>query len=258
MQLPLANRLAILNDRQTTSHALQQAATTITNHEQLCAWIRGPLRDFIPHENTIIGFGQIGFKRVHLDRTYSFDVPLHYRDIAGHNAAEILWVVIQNWFTKRELQYFDWGGIERHATSRRRQQYKRHQLRNGAFNAEVQPASGRVAFIKLFNLEEVSVISLLPRIRMATALLPGIFNRIELFADAPASSRSETMPNAFSTAELKVLRQLQKGKTNSQIAESLCRSEFTVKNHIARMLEKTGTKSRHQLAALAERVISRK
>jgi DNA-binding CsgD family transcriptional regulator len=52
-------------------------------------------------------------------------------------------------------------------------------------------------------------------------------------------------------AELEVLRWLRAGRTNKEIGKILCKSEFTVKTHVQRMLEKTGADNRLQLSELA-------
>lgn len=52
----------------------------------------------------------------------------------------------------------------------------------------------------------------------------------------------------FTARELEVLRLMTTGATNAAIAEKLVISESTVKNHIHRMLEKTGCESRTELA----------
>lgn len=55
----------------------------------------------------------------------------------------------------------------------------------------------------------------------------------------------------FSERELLVLRELTSGDTNAQIAERLEMSQYTVRDYIQIMLEKTGFKSRTELAVKA-------
>ena len=56
------------------------------------------------------------------------------------------------------------------------------------------------------------------------------------------------LSHEFTARELEVLRLMTTGATNAAIAEKLVISESTVKNHIHRMLEKTGCESRTELA----------
>ena len=57
-------------------------------------------------------------------------------------------------------------------------------------------------------------------------------------------------------AERAVLECLMDGRTNKEIGRILCKSEFTVKTQIQRMLEKTGLDNRTQLSVLAQRHIA--
>ena len=51
--------------------------------------------------------------------------------------------------------------------------------------------------------------------------------------------------------ELEILREMTGGFTNAEIAEKLGISEKRVRNHVANMLEKTGFRSRTELAVRA-------
>ena len=55
----------------------------------------------------------------------------------------------------------------------------------------------------------------------------------------------------FSDREFEVLRELISGDTNEEIARRLYISQGTVKIHIQHMLEKTGFRSRKELAVRA-------
>jgi DNA-binding CsgD family transcriptional regulator len=54
---------------------------------------------------------------------------------------------------------------------------------------------------------------------------------------------------ALTAAELEVLKWIRLGKTNREIGKLLDRSEFTIKTHVAHMLEKAGVGNRIQLCA---------
>jgi DNA-binding CsgD family transcriptional regulator len=58
---------------------------------------------------------------------------------------------------------------------------------------------------------------------------------------------------ALTCAELEVLKWVRAGRSNREIGRILCKSQFTVKTHVQRMLAKTGVDNRLQLALLEER-----
>lgn len=59
------------------------------------------------------------------------------------------------------------------------------------------------------------------------------------------------LSSEFTPRELEVLRELTSGDTNAQIAERLSLSVGTVRNHVQKMLEKSGFESRTALAVAA-------
>ena len=56
----------------------------------------------------------------------------------------------------------------------------------------------------------------------------------------------------ITSAEIKVLQLMRQGMTNREIAAKLCRSEFTVKTHVQRILSKTGAANRAEASAMVE------
>ena len=67
----------------------------------------------------------------------------------------------------------------------------------------------------------------------------------------PVVSFGITDSGDFSDRELEVLRELTSGDTNAAIGERLGMSQYTVRDYIQTMLEKTGFRSRTELAVKA-------
>lgn len=65
-----------------------------------------------------------------------------------------------------------------------------------------------------------------------------------------------TLREPLTSAELRVLRQLQHGQTNDQIAEQLCLSAHTVKSHLYSIYQKLGVKNRSAAALWASRSLA--
>lgn len=78
---------------------------------------------------------------------------------------------------------------------------------------------------------------------MASRIQKGI-GSMDLLEDSAGTCTQLT------NAELQVLTWLRAGRTNREIGQILCKSEFTVKTHVQRMLAKTGLDNRLQLALL--------
>lgn len=73
----------------------------------------------------------------------------------------------------------------------------------------------------------------------------------------PTSQVSEaTLREPLTPAELRVLGQLQHGRTNDQIAEQLCLSVHTIKSHLYNIYQKLGIKNRSAAALWASRSLA--
>lgn len=69
--------------------------------------------------------------------------------------------------------------------------------------------------------------------------------------DTPLVSIGNTTNHDFTDRELEVLKELTTGDSNAEIGERLCISAGTVKYHIQNLLDKTGYKTRTELASNA-------
>lgn len=72
-----------------------------------------------------------------------------------------------------------------------------------------------------------------------------------MLAARPSRSSAETRPFGLTERELQVTRLLGEGYANREIAATLLISEDTVKHHLTRAFDKTGTSSRVELAIFA-------
>lgn len=69
----------------------------------------------------------------------------------------------------------------------------------------------------------------------------------------PFSSSLSVELEALTTRELEILKELNTGATNREIANRLVISERTVKNHVSNILSKLNLKSRHEASHFARR-----
>ena len=91
-------------------------------------------------------------------------------------------------------------------------------------------------------MQELPITLIMERVMNGEKVYPGTSPTVEL-GNAKSSE--------FTERELEVLRQLVSGCTNKEIADTLGIAEKTVKNHITNMLQKTGFKTRLELAIRA-------
>lgn len=82
-----------------------------------------------------------------------------------------------------------------------------------------------------------------------TSRLLGEFHRLTEVAQA--AEEREAIAELLTHREMEILKHIAKGKSNREIAESLCISEKTVKNHISNIFRKIQVEDRTQAALFA-------
>lgn len=230
-------------------HSLERAAVAITSRIQLTAWVQGPLRTLIPHEKALVGYGHVGYSTSLIDHVHAVDLDDSYFGTIHSAVQQRVSPVMAKWMQLRAPQIILPSNFCRVAHDRWHQNFKRHQLENGLFDASIETGSGRMSFIKLFNVGSsleggVNVLA-----QCVTPLLADIWKRIESHIHEERLLPHRRSSSSLTPAEHLVTSWLRKGKTNWEIGQILGKSEFTVKTQVQRMLKKTGLESRHALAA---------
>lgn len=89
------------------------------------------------------------------------------------------------------------------------------------------------------EVQEVSIIQIMDRVMAGEIVYP----------EKPvAVPIGEAVSTEFTDREIEILRELVAGASNKEIADKMCLEASTVKMHISNMLQKTGYKSRLELA----------
>ncbi|MBO6299670.1 MAG: response regulator transcription factor [Lachnospiraceae bacterium] len=89
------------------------------------------------------------------------------------------------------------------------------------------------------EVQEVSIIQIMDRVMAGEIVYP----------EKPvAVPIGEAVSTEFTEREIEILRELVAGASNKEIADKMCLEASTVKMHISNMLQKTGYKSRLELA----------
>lgn len=230
---------------------VRQTAAQIADRQQLTAWAQGPLRELIPHEKAILGFGQIGYAAIQIDQVHAVDIMADYF-LTQSDSLQSASPVLAAWMHSRTPQKIVPTNFRRATDSRWRENLLQHEIENGLFDANVDQLTGRMSFIKLFNLERSLQDSEGILVQCVSPLLAGIWKRITTQSKVSIATHTEELDkieSLLSKAERQILPWLRERKTNWEIAQILGKSELTVKTQIQKMLKKTSAVSRHALAA---------
>jgi DNA-binding CsgD family transcriptional regulator len=224
----------------------QRIEADIDVRARIVAWMRSSLRQAVPHQSALVLRGSAHSLGFTIDDITCVDVPQGYVAAVLSPSGAIHCPIFSRWFQSRTPQYLDAHSPPDDIDRKWLRSFCLHGLRNCALYGHVDEGAGRVTLLSLYNI---------PGPREVAIREEGTHVARHLHeALAGAKVGYETREGALhllTRAELEVLRWLRAGKTNKEIGQILCKSEFTVKTHVQRMLEKTGLDNRLQLSGLA-------
>jgi len=239
-KLEMAKRGLVHGDESSPVSLTQvsKSADEIENHDQLASWVRGPLRQHLPHQHAVLAFGGVHSLGITIEETLCVDLPESYiagiRNPAGHiNSPEL-----SRWQAERDLQYFDLESIPHDIYKCWVENFRHHRLYNGVVDGHVDSTSNTVAFLTLFNIAPAVQHS---GIALGVREVHAAWLRIR-------HKKKEKLRHTLTPAELEVLKWVRLGKSNGEIAQILEKNMLTVRNQVQNLLKKTRTINRTQLA----------
>jgi len=211
------------------------------------AWIRSLLREAIAHQSALVLRGSAHSLGFTIDDSTGIDLPQGYLAAVLRPSGRIHCPVSSRWFQSRAPQYLDANCAPDDIDRRWLRNFRIHGLRNCALYGYVDECAGHVTLLSLYNTPGPQEFAAWQEgTRVARHLH-------EMLAAAGGCGEArEGGLRPLTRAELEVLRWLRAGRTNKEIGRILCKSEFTVKTHVQRMLAKTGLDNRLQLSRLAQ------
>lgn len=207
-------------------------------------WARDWLPRHIGHHASMFGFAvrhALGFA---IEQIIAVELPPDYlRSISGP-AGTLMCPILYDWFRTHEPQLFDSDEpLDSHIEARWAATFKEFDLRRLAVHGYTSPCGRMVTFFGLYRLAGCD---------------PGDMDRIRSIAlpvheallrvCAPEVTEAEAH-RKVTDREMEIVRWLAAGKTNWEVGQILGISDLTVKSHVQRLLNKTGTKSRTQMVA---------
>jgi DNA-binding CsgD family transcriptional regulator len=211
-------------------------------------WIRNAVRPLLAHGALACVHGRIYGVGVDLDYVLTVDYPVEHlasiRNAAGHMDTPLA----RRWYEQQSPVFFEenkpWPDISA--------QWLEHFRRHGLVNAAADGVLDRIACIATYfsfhQLPALDEKELRPILNELLPILHETFTRvIRLHKESTAPL---TDYYSFLTArEQEIAARISQGKSNPDIAALLGVSENTIRNHVSRILDKTGCGNRAGLAA---------
>jgi DNA-binding CsgD family transcriptional regulator len=228
---------------------LTALAADVYTRAQLREWVRGPLREILPHQHALLAFGRRHSLGIKLHDLVAVDLPESYM-AAIQDAPDVLESpALERWFILREPIRISVDMLFPQYGAKWSDNFQQHGMRDVIVDGHLLRGAANVTLLKLYNCSPQVVASLAVIREALLATLNEIWARI---AQVEALTRTDKLRiiQALSPAEKEIIHWLKFGKTNSEIAQILGKSEHTIKTQIHKTLIKTGAVNRTALALL--------
>jgi DNA-binding CsgD family transcriptional regulator len=228
---------------------LTALAAEVYTRAQLREWVRGPLREVLPHQHALLAFGRRHSLGIKLDNLVAVDLPESYMAVIQDAPDVLESPALERWFILREPIRISADMLFPQYGAKWSDNFQLHGMRDVIVDGHLLRGATNVTLIKLYNCSSQVVISLSVIREALLATLNEIWARI---TQVEALTRTDKLRivQALSPAEKEIIYWLKFGKTNSEIAQILGKSEHTIKTQIHKTLIKTGAVNRTALALL--------
>ena len=227
-------------------HAL---STDVYTRAQLREWVRGPLRNILPHQHALLAFGGRHSLGIKLHDLVAVDLPETYLTAIQDSPDVMESSALERWFILREPVRISADTIFPQYGAKWSHNFESHGMKDVIVDGHLLRGADNVTLLKLYNCSPNVVASLSMIREDLLATLNEMWARI-LHAEALIRTDKLRIVSMLSPAERQIIGWLKYGKTNSEIAQILGKSEHTIKTQIHKTLIKTGAVNRTALALL--------
>jgi DNA-binding CsgD family transcriptional regulator len=229
--------------------ACRQEATRIQTIQDFKKWTCDFVRPLLPHGALACVHGRTYGVGVSLDYVVTVDYPLEHlleiRNASGHMDSPLA----RCWFEQQAPVFFDAEKPPAYISTPWLTSFRKHGLRNAAADGVLDTARCVATYFSFHQLPELDERVLRGTFKVLVPLMHDTFARvIHLHKEKGASLACHY--TGLTARDQEIITHISQGKSNAQIASVLGVSEFTVRNAISRILEKTECSNRAALAAL--------
>lgn len=246
---------AAIRDVQATQskvERLRHEGAQIRSMNEFKQWTRDSVRQILPHNALCCGFGRLNSGFPSVDGIVSVDYPVEFLDEIRNKAGGLETPLLRSWLNTQEPQLFDDIAPSRETPSRWLRAFRKYNLQNAASHAALDSARCIGTYYSFHRIPGGTHEGLPFVLEQIVPILHDALCRV-----LPSSSPNDAIQKAvesLSPREQDILAELRKGRSNREIAATVCLSENTVKHHLMNIFKKFGNiENRVQLVnAMAE------
>jgi len=248
--------IKLLPEHSNTSRALLfeiiEHTLCIENQEQFIRWTRNELQRIFPHVGLICGMGRFGKDGVHVSHLMAYNFPQEYLQTLQCGKGLLESPLLRLWTKQQQPILFDADSdlFERLIDSAWLKNFRHFGLNNLAVHgqSEIDRQSG-----SYFSFSGLPGPLTSHHAYLLKLLVP--YMHITLIRIVSSQGEKENSSclqfSGLTTRENEILKWMETGKTNWEIAQVLKISEATVKNHVHHILVRLDVCTRTQAVAKA-------
>jgi transcriptional regulator EpsA len=216
-----------------------ESSLRVRKRHHFFLWVQGEVQGLLPHEILICGMadGLSAAMRFHLFASCRHFSDGHFEAVCKPGSG-LLPRMMEAWGRHGRPRLASPGGDCELAWA---EAIERHELCNVAAHGVIG-ANGRVS--SYFSFSRLPGAPTPRHAHLLELIVPHLHVTLARVLHGAPDGDAGSPAGAVTGRERDILHKLSQGKTNIEIAELLCISPLTVKNHVHRILKKLGVKSR--------------
>ena len=222
-------------------------AATIEKIDCFKNWIRSCVRPLLPHGALVCVHGRTHGLGVSVEYVVTVDFPVKYllaiRNSSGHMDTPIA----RLWYQHQAPIFFDANHPLVDMPETWFEHFSKHSLSNIAADGVLDKPRCLATYFSFHQLPALNEMELRCTFKILTPLLHETITRV-VRHDQKRADSIECNYRLLTNREQEIATFISHGKSNGVIAQLLCLSENTVRNHVSRIFDKTGCSNRAGLA----------
>lgn len=234
-------------DRATLIESCTRKAESIYEIDCFKSWIRTCVRPLLPHGALACVHGRTYGVGVSLDYVVTIDYPVEHLQAIRNSSGHMDTPLARLWFEQQIPVFFDenYSSIDIPATWLGH--FRKHDLRNTAADGVLDKPNCIATYFSFHQLPALNEMVLCSTFKMLTPLLHKTFTRVVRNHKEMTASVGYNY-HLLTGREQEIATYISQGKSNGHIALLLGVAESTIRNHVSRILDKTGCNNRAGLA----------
>jgi DNA-binding CsgD family transcriptional regulator len=223
--------------------ACKHQAKAVQSVDDFKAWTRRCVRPLLPHGALACVHGTTNSVGVSVNYVLTVDYPERHLQEIRNAAGEMESPLARRWYEQQSPVFFDADHSLADASAAWLASFRRHGLRNAAADGVLDAPRCIATYFSFHQLPALDETALRGTFKVLIPLMHETFARV-IHLHQERSAPLTCNYTGLTAREQEIVVLIRQGNSNFEIASVLGVSEFTIRNHVSRILLKTGFRNR--------------